>query len=160
MFNFCVKRKTWPLVSRDCYELYECVQSRNKGVGHTPVSCGTCSCSWHVSFLLQLPVACFGWVSSFPFPLIWRESISWYLWASPLSSLLSLFYHTSVMNFISYLYGILCLSPALCSVFGFLLGMKTSRQQFCSSLFLFQQPSSSVYRLWRRTTLNCLQCHP
>lgn len=74
-------------------------------------------------------------------------------WASPLSSVLSLFYHMSVMNFISYLHGIVCLPPVLCSAFGFPLGMKTLRQQFCSSLFLFLQPTSSVYCLEKRTAL-------
>lgn len=116
---------------------------------HTPVNCDACFCSRHLSLLLQLSMACFGWLLSFPSLVIWRTNMSWYtLRFFPLFS--PVFYHTSAMNFISYLHGILCLSPVLCSAFGFSLGMKTLRKQFCSSLLLFLQPTSAV---WKATTL-------
>lgn len=53
-----------------------------------------------------------------------------------------------------------CLSPALCSAFRFPLGMKPLRQQFCSSLFLILQPTSSVYCLERGTKLTACKGIP
>jgi len=64
---------------------------------------------------------------------------------------LSLPPHMSVINFIFGWHP--CQSPVLCSAFGFPLGMKPLRQQFCSSLFPILQPTSSVYCLERRTAL-------
>lgn len=129
---------------------------------------GSCSSKlWHLFLLLApfIPVIAtsgllwLGVVFSFPSD---SESKCKLVHSELLPSLLSCLFSTThqVMNFISYLHGILCLSPALCSVLGFSLGMRTLRQQFCSSLFLFLQPASSVYCLERRTTLNCLEQHP
>lgn len=125
---------------------------------HALVYCGSCLCSQHLSFLLHLPMACFGWVSSFPSPVIWRTSISWCTLSFSL-----LFCPVSLLPHVSHeLYFIFAWYPLLASSALQCFWVFFGHEDFEATVlqFLFLQPTSSVYCLERRTTLTACSSIP